>query len=582
MKKTYLIVAFTLLLSATLFSKEKEITIKIVETSDVHGSFFPYDFITRRDVGGSLARAMTFVKNLREEYGKNVLLLDNGDILQGQPVCYYYNYVVPEKTNIVAKVINYMGYDAQTVGNHDIETGHDVYDKWIGETQCPMLGANIVNTATGKPYVAPYTIIERDGVRIAVIGMLTPAIPNWLNEELWSGLRFDEMTSTARRWVKHVKEVEKADVVIGLFHSGKEGGITTDEYEEDASLRVAKEVEGFDLILFGHDHTPFADTIISDKGQPVVCLDPANAARNLAVATIKLKIKTQRKGKVKVLSKNVCGELVDIRKIDIDHEYMNTFKDDITEVKSFTEQVIGRFETDIYSRDCFFGSAPFTDIIHDQQMEMTDADVSFTAPLSFNATLKKGDIRVGDMFNLYKFENRIYMLRMTGEEIRKHLEMSYDLWVNTMTSPDDHIMMIDTRTVNDNQRTGFKNMTFNFDSAVGIDYEVDVTKPDGEKVNIIRMSNGKKFEKDKWYKVVMNSYRVNGGGELLTNGVGLSKEEIERRIIWKSERDQRYYLIERIKREKTITPTAHNNWRFVPEDWAKPAIERDKKILFGR
>lgn len=582
MKKTYLIVAFTLLLSATLFSKEKEITIKIVETSDVHGSFFPYDFITRRDVGGSLARAMTFVKNLRKEYGKNVLLLDNGDILQGQPVCYYYNYVVPEKTNIVAKVINYMGYDAQTVGNHDIETGHDVYDKWIGETQCPMLGANIVNTATGKPYVAPYTIIERDGVRIAVIGMLTPAIPNWLNEELWSGLRFDEMTSTARRWVKLVKEVEKADVVIGLFHSGKEGGITTDEYEEDASLRVAKEVEGFDLILFGHDHTPFADTIISDKGQPVVCLDPANAARNLAVATIKLKIKTQRKGKVKVLSKNVCGELVDIRIIDIDHEYMNTFKDDITEVKSFTEQVIGRFETDIYSRDCFFGSAPFTDIIHDQQMEMTDADVSFTAPLSFNATLKKGDIRVGDMFNLYKFENRIYMLRMTGEEIRKHLEMSYDLWVNTMTSPDDHIMMIDTRTVNDNQRTGFKNMTFNFDSAVGIDYEVDVTKPDGEKVNIIRMSNGEKFEKDKWYKVVMNSYRVNGGGELLTKGVGLSKEEIERRIIWKSERDQRYYLIERIKREKTITPTAHNNWRFVPEDWAKPAIERDKKILFGR
>ena len=194
MKKTYLIVAFTLLLSATLFSKEKEITIKIVETSDVHGSFFPYDFITRRDVGGSLARAMTFVKNLRKEYGKNVLLLDNGDILQGQPVCYYYNYVVPEKTNIVAKVINYMGYDAQTVGNHDIETGHDVYDKWIGETQCPMLGANIVNTATGKPYVAPYTIIERDGVRKAVIGMLTPAIPNWLNEELWSGLRFDEMT----------------------------------------------------------------------------------------------------------------------------------------------------------------------------------------------------------------------------------------------------------------------------------------------------------------------------------------------------------------------------------------------------
>ena len=111
-------------------AQNKDITIKLVETSDVHGSFFPYDFINRSPKSGSMARVYTFVQGLRKEYGKdNIYLLDNGDILQGQPISYYYNYIVPQKENIAASVLNYMGYDAATVGNHDIETGHSVYDK---------------------------------------------------------------------------------------------------------------------------------------------------------------------------------------------------------------------------------------------------------------------------------------------------------------------------------------------------------------------------------------------------------------------------------------------------------------------
>lgn len=74
--------------------------------------------------------------------------MDNGDILQGQPTCYYCNYVKPELPNVAASVINYMGYDVQTIGNHDIETGHNVYDKWIKEVKCPMLAANIISKDT--------------------------------------------------------------------------------------------------------------------------------------------------------------------------------------------------------------------------------------------------------------------------------------------------------------------------------------------------------------------------------------------------------------------------------------------------
>ena len=193
-------------------AKNKKVEIRIIQTSDVHGCFFPYDFINRKEKDGTLARVSTYVNQLREEYGKNLLLLDNGDILQGQPTCYYSNYINIDMPNVAAEVVNYLAYDAETIGNHDVETGHAVYDKWKRELNCPLLGANVVDTKTGEPYFKPYTIIEREGVKIAVLGMLTPAIPNWLNEELWKGMRFEEMVSSARKWMRHLKQAENTAV----------------------------------------------------------------------------------------------------------------------------------------------------------------------------------------------------------------------------------------------------------------------------------------------------------------------------------------------------------------------------------
>ena len=568
----------TLLIPMTASAKKKTVTIKVIETSDVHGCFFPDDFINRKPLKGTLARVMTYVEELRKTHGKNVILVDNGDILQGQPTCYYYNYIKTDLPNVAAEVINYMGYDAETFGNHDVETGHAVYDKWIREVKCPMLGANIIDTKTGKPYVRPYTILERDGVRIAILGMLTPAIPNWLNEEVWSGLRFEEMVSCARYWVKYLQENEHPDVVIGLFHSGKDGGIVTESYEEDASDRVAREVPGFDLILYGHDHTVHNDVVTNVAGQKIVCLDPSCNALNVASATIE--IEKGRKGKI--LSKRVSGEIVSVEDLPIHQPYVEHFQASIDSVKSFVDRRIGEFESAIYTRDCYFGSAAFTDFIHDLQLSITGADISFNAPLSFNTSIKAGPVYMSDMFNLYRFENLLYVVRMTGEEVRKHLEMSYDQWVNTMTSPDDHIMLLSDEDRDDKQRYMFKNLAFNFDSAAGIDYEVDVTKPDGEKVRILRMSNGEPFDEHKWYNVAMNSYRGNGGGELLTKGAGISHEELKHRIIYQSDKDQRYYLMKEIEKAGRMNPQAHNNWRFVPDEWAKPALERDRKLLFGK
>ena len=552
----------------TLMAKPKSVTLRIVETSDVHGAFFPYDFTERRPMSGTMARVSSYVKRQRKEMGDRLILLENGDILQGQPTCYYTNFVATDKPNIAAEVVNYLKYDAQTFGNHDVEVGHKVYDKWIKELDCPTLGANIIDLKSGKPYVEPYLMLEREGVRIAILGMLTPAIPNWLHQNLWSGMRFEEMVSCARKWVKILRKQEKADVVIGLFHSGWDGGIVTDSYDEDATKKVAEQVEGLDVIFFGHDHT---ERKVAING--TLCLDPASNAKKVACVTIQV-------SNGKVVSKK--AELVDVTKEDIDEDFMRHFQPQTDAIKAFVERKIGTFSETMYSRDAFFGSAAFVDLIHDLQLEYTKADVSFTAPLIFDSEINAGPVYMSDMFKLYRFENGIYVLRMTGKEIRQHLELSYDQWVNTMKNPDDHIMLLAPKAPGDNQREGFKNFTFNFDSAAGIDYVVDVTKPDGQKVQILQFSDGRPFDENTWYRVAMNSYRGNGGGELLVRGAGIPWDSIPQRIEFMSDRDQRYYLTQKIEREGTITPRAHNNWRFIPDAWAKPAIERDRKALFGQ
>ena len=556
-------------------TKEKTIDLKFIETSDVHGSFFPYDFINRKPKAGSLARVATYVNQLRSQHGENVILLDNGDILQGQPVNYYSNYVDTTSANIAAQVVNYLRYDAQTIGNHDVETGHRVYDKWVSATHCPILGANVIDTKTNKPYLKPYTILKRGGARIAIIGLLTPAIPNWLGENLWSGLRFEEMVSSARQWMRVVKEQEKADIVIGLFHSGKDGGITTPHYKEDAALAVAREVPGFDVVFFGHDHTRYADAVTNSEGKLVACLDPANNAMSVAQADLQL---VKKKGRWCV--KESQWKLVDVADLPVDNEFVDHFSAFNETVKAYANRVIGTFENTISTRDSYFGNSAFNDLILNLELSITKADVAFNAPVSFDVAIKKGPVRVADMFNLYKYENQLFVMRLTGKEIRKALEMSYDLWVNTMTSPNDHLLLLDSQTRGDQQRLGFKNFSFNFDSAAGIDYGVDVTKPNGQKVKVLKMSNGEPFDENKYYKVAVNSYRANGGGELLTRGAGIAKDDLDDRIVWRSEFDLRHYLMEEIKRLGTLNPQPNTNWRFVPEQWTQEAAKRDRQLLF--
>jgi len=567
--------------------KPQTAKIKIIATTDVHGAFFPFDFIKNKEARTSLAQVYTYIKEQRQDKNQAVILLDNGDILQGQPVVYYYNFEAPNKPHICAELLNYMKYDAGSVGNHDIETGHPVYDRLKEEFDFPWLSANTIDTATGQPYFKPYTIIQRKGVKVAVLGLTTPHIPKWLPEKIWSGMRFEDMVETAKLWIKRIKEKEKPDVIVGLFHSGVDptyGGQTADAWKnENASRLVPEQVAGFDLVIAGHDHQRYQLSIKDPEGKEVLLLDPMSSARAAAAATINLTYNPEKKA----WAKDISGQLIDIGKFKADQELMAKFNPAIEEVKHYVARKIGSFTKAVSTKDAMFGDSAFVDLIHRFTLEKTGADISFTAPLSFNMTIDKGDVFVRDMFKLYRYENLLYTMELTGQEIKDYLEYSYGRWFNTMNNPDDHLMNFkrDKKgNLSRSKRYGsyqLKYQYYNFDSAAGIIYEVDVSKPIGQRIHIISMANGSPFDLQKKYKAAINSYRGTGGGGHLTTGAGIPPKELQKRVLHSTEKDLRYFMMKWIEKKKTITPKALGNWKVIPIDWWEKAKAKDYDLLYN-
>lgn len=558
-------------------------SISIIETTDVHGVILPYDYIEKEKLDASLASAFTYIRDERKNK-EAIVLLDDGDNLQGQPEVYYYNFIDTLSPHLGAEVMNFMGYDAGTVGNHDVEAGHSVYDRLVKKYNFPLLAANAVDIKTGKPYFKPYTIIVKDGIKIAVFGLVTPAIPNWLPTELYSGIEFKDMVETARHWMPEILN-EKPDLVVGLFHSGwdrsKGDRQNNDQVSENGSAAVAYNVPGFDIIFNGHDHKLANEKYVNSVGDTVMILNGGSKAEKIAQADITI---TTRKIKGKK-QKIITGKLINVADYKPDPEFIEKFTPQHKIVDEYVNRVIGNSTTNITSRDAYFGSSAFIDMIHVMQLKITGADISFAAPLSFDVQIPKGPVTVGDMFKLYRFENMLYTMTMSGEEIQKYLEFSYSGWFNTMRGPDDNMLKFrlgkDGKPLITNGKAWLKNQPYNFDSAAGINYTVDLSKPEGSRIVITGFTDGRVFDNNKLYKVAVNSYRGNGGGGHFTEGAGIAKDELRSRLISSTNRDLRYYILKTIEEEIIINPVPLNNWKIIPEKWVKIAAPREYGMLFG-
>jgi 2',3'-cyclic-nucleotide 2'-phosphodiesterase/3'-nucleotidase len=555
----------------------------ILETTDLHGVILPYDFIEKQKLSASLANSATYINEQRKA-GYPLFLLDNGDNLQGQPEVYYYNFIDTISPHFLSEAMNWLKFDASTAGNHDIEAGHSVYDRVRKEYTFPLLAANAVDIKTGKPYFTPYVILAKDNIRVAVMGLITPQIPEWLPEELYSGMEFRDMTETAKLWMPEILK-QKPDLVVGLFHSGYDRGNGSQQKgshsDESGTAAVAYNVPGFDVIFCGHDHRLANEKIVNSAGDSVLILNGGSRSENIARADITF-VKQRRKNSSR---KEISGEIIKVKDYDPDPVFINKFKKQDEVLNSYVNRVIGTSRSTVSSRDSYFGSSAFVDMIHSLQLEITGADISFAAPLSFDVKIPEGEITVGDMFKLYRFENMLYTMNLTGDEIQKYLEFSYGQWLNTMKGPGDYLLKLrlgnDGKPVFTDGKAWLKNQPYNFDSAAGIDYIVDVSKPEGHRVFIKSLSGGKPFEKDKIYKVAVNSYRGNGGGGHLIEGSGLNAGMLRKRVIASTDRDLRYYILKSIEEKKSIAPAPGNNWKIIPEEWVKAAEKREYPLLFG-
>ena len=531
---------FLLIFSATLFAGNRD-TLYVLQTTDIHGHIYPYNYFTDKvDEHGGLAKIYTRVVQYRKKH-KNVILVDSGDLLQGTPLTYYFNHNARTLPDPMILAMNYMRYDAFAVGNHDIEQGPMVYLEARNKAEFPWLSANSV-MEDGRPFFKPWTIIECDGIKIGIIGLTTPGIPLWLDHRLYPGITWVDMVTTARRYARRLRP--KVDVLIGIFHAGFNAGYSKKQSDaagipnENASGLVAEQVPEFDAVFAGHSHhagpmkVGRALAMVFPDGK-TLRLNAGFWARNLGVAQFILENK-------KVVAKKAWLE--PMLTVKADQAILQLTAGYHKKTLTYIREKIGEVTRPLSAKDSRFKDTPLIELINKAQMDYMGADIGFAASFNDRFSMPAGPLRIKDVYGMYKYENFLYLVKMTGQQIKDYLEFSarYYTW--------------------DGKQVGVrKGMPgFNYDMAEGINYEIDVRRPVGQRIRHLTMPDGSIFALNKTYKVAMNSYRAMGGG-----GHMQAAHAMHVPVLKKSTEEMRNVLIDYIRSRGRITPRVNNNWRIV-------------------
>ncbi len=578
MKKVLLsIIAALAVLASCCGPKDGEYTFRLLTTNDIHGRYFDSLYVSDR-TSPALTNISWYADSIRTADGaENVILLDAGDCLQGDNAAYYYNYVDTTSKHIFARMVEYMNYDAVIVGNHDIETGHPVYDRISRTMEVPFLAANAIRNDNGQAYFPEFVTLKRHGLRITIIGFTNPNIKNWLSPLLWEGMTFESITDMAQEVVDRIAAQEKSDIVIVATHAGTGDG-DGGQYESQG-LDLMKKLKGVDFVICAHDHRP-----VAIEGADICLINAGSHCRNLGYGTVTVKVEGG-----KVVSKTLGASILPVDKRNVDKEMQEVFRPDFEAVKAFTVQEVGELKTDLRTRDAYRGMSDYMNLIHTLSLGCAPAQISFAAPLTFNGFVKGGTLLYNDLFTIYPFENQLFVVKMTGKEIKDYLEYSYNSWINTVDGRNDHLLKIvnepDPRT--GQKRWSFVNRSYNFDSAAGLIYDVDITKGKGDRVIIKSLADGTPFDMNAEYNVAMTSYRASGGGMIMREGAGIDTDKIGDRVVeyYPEIREILYeYLVENgeIDPAKIGDKSVIGEWKFIPENRAEKLLDRDMKLLFPR
>ncbi|MGH9970007.1 MAG: bifunctional metallophosphatase/5'-nucleotidase [Pyrinomonadaceae bacterium] len=530
----------TLSASRTQSGSLNRVYLTVLGTTDLHGNIYPIDYYTNKPDNRGLAKIATLIKRVRKE-SNNVLLIDSGDTIQGTPLEYYHNKKNNKPPDPMMLAMNSLAYDAMAVGNHEYNFGLRVLEKARSEAQFPWLSANSYEKASEKTHYKPYIIKEVSGVRVGILGLTTPGIPNWENTQNYAGLEFREPLGETRKWVTELREKERVDVVVVAMHMGLEEDLRTGEINpgqvpnENRAVAIAKEIPGVDVIFMGHTHRDTPSLCINN-----VLLTQANHwGRHLARADFYLE---KNGARWRVYAKSARTIPVD-DKVEADPDVLKLTASYDNETQQWLSRAIGYSDEELTAREARFRDTAILDLIQRVQLEAGGADVSMVASFNPEARIAKGPVTVRDIAGLYVYENTLVVLEVTGQQLKDALEHSaryfrpYEAGKTAAELVDEKIP------------------AYNFDIAEGVEYEIDIRKPFGQRIQNLRF-RGKPLDPQQKLKLATNNYRVNGGG-----GYTMYKNAP---VVYRSSEEIRELIIDWVERKKNIPTQPTNNWRIVP------------------
>jgi len=539
---------FTSLFANPFFSNAEGneiITITVLGTSDMHGAVNSWSYESGKDSGNvGLSKIHSIVKQVKAE-NPNTLVIDNGDTVQGSIMTDDLYNADLSKPQPMIDMMNFVGYDAMTLGNHEFNFGLPLIDKMVEEAKFPIISANTYKKEDGSNYVKPYTIKDVAGVKVGILGLTVPSIPRWDGPKVES-LEFKHMAEEAKKYVKILKEEEGVDVIIASAHSGLDGRHEDDG--SDSARNIALEAPEIAVLLLGHDHSNVNETINGVLvGAPV-------AKYGQSSEVVRFDINLQKEGDTwSVTDKKVS--FLNIADYEASAEAIEHAKSYHEATLEFIKNPIGKATDDFHPASEVPGipeaqvkDTAVIDLINEVQLKYTEAEIAAAALFKSGSNLPKGDINFANVFDIYKYANKLVGVEVTGKELKDYMEWSASYY-NTYRPGDVTISF------NPEIRG------YNYDMFTGVEYKIDIAKPAGERIVDLTFK-GKAIDDEKKYKLAINDYRYSG---LKSKGIISGEAYFNSDPV-----TLRSYIKEYIKEKGTIKPDVDNNWEVTGADLNHP------------
>jgi 2',3'-cyclic-nucleotide 2'-phosphodiesterase (5'-nucleotidase family) len=520
--------------------------ITLLDTTDSHGHIMPWDYYTNKPADLGLAKIATLVKQARAD-APDALLLDCGDTTEGTPFAYYFARKDTAKPNPEIAAFNAMHYDAMAVGNHEFNFGLDVMWKAKSESHFPWLAANIKQTyADGVQFIRPYVIKELAGIRIGIVGFVTPGVPRWEIPEHYNGYEFESIVETAKTVISEVRK--QVDLLVVIMHSGidrdPETGIAPARAPadaENAAWELAETEPGIDVIFFGHTHRELPEKVVNG----VLLSQPKNWGMSLSRADVKMS--KDSTGAWHVESKH--SQTVPVTsQVAPDPEITKLIEPYQDEVQKYLDTPIAKSEKALSGEYGRYQDEPLLDLIHKVQLEAGHADVSMATIFYPGVTVPASAVTVRDASALYIYENMLYTVEMTGAQLKNALEHAASFFPAWPVPAGQKLRL----------------PGYNADSAEGVSYTIDLTQPVGQRIRNLTF-HGAPLSADQKLRVAINNYRYSGGGGYSVYQ-GLP-------IVYQSHEEISELLVDYLKSTKTVPSVADGNWKIEPPE-ALAAIEK--------